>query len=570
MPPKKKTEGERRAEKRVMVQQDQSEILEEVGAELDEETGELLVDAERVREIGAVDVGAVIENRRQKEFIDKKRGGEKVTFNTDDPLQRYEMLIATWPPNTIDIYVRRLTGAAAQHVITSRPRSGTELYEAIKQQIHREHPEADYELKFNDSNHKVWRGTGRITMPDTRPTGGASMNQTYYPQQPPQAPPVVTAPVTPPVAPQQPQDMNGMMNTVQGMFELFQRMQPKPEPAAPAAPPPPPIIQMPPQPAANDPAGQLVWIQQMFEMFQKMQPPGAPPVAAPVPAPAPVVVQPPPPPPQDSMASTMTMMQQMFELFQKMQPQQPQPQRRPAYYPQEDRDPRGERYREAYEPRREPRGYDPRDPRGYPQHQPPPPPRTPADELRDAMSVMRTTMQSLQEFQAMLPQQQQRQEPVAQGVDDDDDSPIQMVEAGPAKLVFDRSSGDLRTIESLGANLPTAFKWVGEQLQELSKSQQRAQGQTRQQLPPGFVEVTPGYEPPPGYVAVSIEQEERLPPPPERMPPPVRQQAPQAPQQAWGAPPVQTWGAPTTPAPPPPEEPEEVAPWGDPPDQEEE
>jgi hypothetical protein len=48
--------------------------------------------------------------------------------------------------------------------------------------------------------------------------------------------------------------------------------------------------------------------------------------------------------------------------------------------------------------------------------------------------------------------------------------------------------------------------------------------------------VGPGYQPPPGFVAVPVDQvqENDLPPPPERVPPPIRSE-PRAP---WGAPPI--------------------------------
>ena len=150
-------------------QQDGADVVAEVGAEQDEASGELVADEAKIREIGAVSSEAVIENRRIEEIVNKKRGGVAgIQFNVDDPLLQYETVIKVWPPNTIDISVKRLTGLPLSNVITSRPRSGTELLEAIRA-LHGEHDEATYALRFYDTHGKQIRGNGQITMPDTRP-----------------------------------------------------------------------------------------------------------------------------------------------------------------------------------------------------------------------------------------------------------------------------------------------------------------------------------------------------------------------------------------------------------------
>lgn len=567
--------------KPLLVQQDQSEVLEEVGATRDDDSGELVASEDRVREIGAVDADAVRENARMKAFVDKKRGGVKnVTFNTDDPLLKYEMLIALWAPNTIDIYVRRLTGAPAQHVITSRPRSGAELYEAMKI-VHGAYEEAAYELKFTDNSQKVWRGSAKITMPDTRsaaPQGQPPMNYPYYPPAgPPGAPgypPPPGYPPVAPVAPAPPPAPGADLGQLQQLFELFTRMQRQAAPPQPQAPPQPMVLPPPP----TDPAAQMAWMQQAFEIFQRMQ---AQPGAAPPPL-QPTVV----PVAQPTSGLDLAQLQQIFGLFREMMTQaQPAPAPPPYRRPYDPRE-------RGYDPRdpRDSRGYDPREqgPRygepeyGAPGYRPPPPPyqggyrgpggpgsgygppaqpRSHTDELREAVSFVRTAAQSLREMQTMMPWNREAPEQAAAGPEEDD-SPVQVVDAGPAKFVINKEDGGMRGFESVLVNLPSVMKWGGEQFEKISKAHDERQRQAqppRQQLAPGYVEVTPGYRPPPGFVAVPIDQEEyqehmerqqgrqapqrRLPDPPERMPPPIhaeeQEEGPYT-EQPWGAPP--SWG----------------------------
>jgi hypothetical protein len=133
-----------------------------------DDPGELVVDEDKIRALGAIDAESVRENRRLKDIVNKKRSGMKgVLFNAGDVLIKYETLIKLWPINTIDISVKRLTGSPVQHMILSRPRSGAELYGAIRA-VHGQYEEAEYELKFFDNNSKEFRGNGQITMPDTR------------------------------------------------------------------------------------------------------------------------------------------------------------------------------------------------------------------------------------------------------------------------------------------------------------------------------------------------------------------------------------------------------------------
>lgn len=499
-------------------QESEADILEEVRGKRDE-SGELLVSEEDLLAVGAVDAESVLTNRRMDEVVKRKRGGEKnITFNSDDLLTRYEELIQRWPPNTLDISVRRLTGHEVTHTITSRPRSGVELYNAIKD-VHGQSEESKYEVKIWDTNQKRYRCTGRITMPDTRPPGQQGQQpMNYYPppspvtnhafgyaQQPVAGapPPMQAAPASDPVA---------MMSQ---MFDMFQRMQ------ATVQPPPPPQFQpapvMPPMPSPQaSPAEMMAWMQQAFGMFQKMQGAAPAPVAAPLPAPTP------PPSPIGGIAETMTVMKQMFEMFQSMQPPPPRNEfrggPRPPYYPQGDRG-------------GPPSSFSPDGQR--PQQQQPQRQLTMAEQFKESIGVVRTAVGVIEEMDSLLPGRGGQQEAALNLDDDDDDNPIKIVDTGRGKLAVNKSDGALRWVETGMMALPDLLKWLGEQHEVIQKANKDRQQPRRQQLPPGYVEVGPNYQPPPGYVAIPVEQEEELPPPPEHMPPPI-QETPS--RRAWGAP----------------------------------
>src|ERR1700722_5291949 len=114
-------------------QQDESAIIAEIGAApTGDGSGELEGDENKILEAGAVDSESVLENRRSNEIVGKVRSGQKgVLFNLDNVLEKYDLVIRTWPPNTIDILASRVTGTPVQWVIQSRPRSGAELYAAL-------------------------------------------------------------------------------------------------------------------------------------------------------------------------------------------------------------------------------------------------------------------------------------------------------------------------------------------------------------------------------------------------------------------------------------------------------
>ena len=637
-------------------QQDEADIVAEVGAERDEESGELVVDEESVLAVGAVDADSVRENRRLRTIVDKKRGNQKnVPFNASDLFTKYETLIKWWPPNTLNINVKRLTGTPIQRVISSCPRSGAELYEALRV-IHGQSEEANYEIKFFDTNGKEFRGTCQITMPDARsaPPQGPNM-QPYYPNGMPPAPPgypqapVYAVPVPVPAGyppgypppgyvqqqppPQQPQQAQPQQQAP-AQAPQPQQQQPMQPPQV--------FVQQPPPPPAFDPTPMITMMNQMFGMFEQMraaaQPPPAPVAPAPQypptfmmplppPQPAPQPMMPPPPSPHASPQEQMAWMQEAFRLFQQMQPaQQPAAPSRggreapqapnmtamgmpPAQPPPgmifvpgigyvafdalmramsgQQGAPQQERpYRPPYQrpygyPQGDPNapspyggppgpgpgqgpgpGYDarppysgPHSPYGSHAQQQPPRQQTSAEQLRDALTTVRTAVDAVHEIDALLPGR--REAPAEIVREEEDDSPIQVIETGPAKIVINRKDGTMRGWETAWSNMPDLLKWAGEQREAIQKSaneRQRAQQQPPRQLADGYVEVGPGYQPPPGFVAVPVEQpapqyhqappqpqyQQDLPPPPAHVPPPI---------QSVPAPPPgrRTWGAPTIP-----------------------
>lgn len=335
-----------------------------------------------------------------------------------------------------------------------------------------------------------------------------------YPQQPWQSP----QPQPTPPAQFVPQATDPMAMMGQ-MFQLLQQMQAAvPQPQVQFQPPP---AMSSPQVTPTDPMAMMT---QMFEMLRKMQGQVVPP-AVPQPQfqPAPTAAA-----PQQPVVDPMVMMTTMFDLFQKMQSSmrsaaEPGPSsfRRPPYSPQGDR---GEGGPSRYQ--------GPPGPPQLPQRQ-----LTMAEQFRESISVVRQAASVIQEMETMLPGREQDM-PGVQA--DDDDSPVRVIDTGPAKIVVNKSDGSTRLWETGMANMDKIFKWVGEQHEVIQKAH-AAKQQPQRQLPPGYVEVGPGYTPPPGFVAVpedplQHEQESPLSPAPENIPPPI------------GSSSSRTWGAPTIPS----------------------
>lgn len=583
-------------------QQDDADIVNEVGAQRDEDTGELVADEARVAELGAADVESVHENRRMRRMTDRRRGGEKgVHFNVADVIAKYDLVTKTWPPNTLYISMIALTGSPVQYMIRSFPKNGVELYEAI-QQHHGRREETRWSIKVVDASNKQYRANGEITMPDTR---DSAPNQPYSPygsqqpyQQPQFAPPYGAPPSYPPQHPYPqpfPQSPYGAQSYAGP---------PSPPTSAPASapvqPPPPPVIQVTPPPAL-DPNQMFGWMQQMFQMFQQMQSRPADPSAV-QPPPPPMAyspVPPPPPPPAPSQTDPNAMlawMSQMFQMFQQAQasavsrgpapdpgsqPQAPNPAAMMAalgmppvtpppgmifvpglgFVPIERlmqamadsvSGPPGP-YRPTYRsPYRAPPYGGGGEPAPPPFAAPPVgPPVVPAqrsakDQIRESMDLLRSAVEFAQDFASVIPGQQQ-QPPQAEPYNPDNDNPIRTIDAGGAKILVNKEDGRLRGWETGWANIDKIFKFVGEQAEVFRRSSAERsaapQQPPRQQLPPGIVEVTPGYQPPPGYVVGppidprQIPQGEALPSPPAQMPPPMQAApTPEPTRPAWGPP----------------------------------
>jgi hypothetical protein len=484
----------------IPAQEEEADIIEEAGAEQDEETGELMADVDRVRKLGAADPATVREDRRLRSIANKKRQGKKnVGFGTTDPLVVYETLLKAWEPDSIDITFKRLSGSQQPtHVIRSRPRSRTELYEVFMT-FHGQSEMAEYDVRFHDSSGHQWRGQGRITMPDTRPKGNG-----HYPQQQP------AAPGSPSVVVQAPpgQDMGSMFSTFQQMFDMFQNMQQRMAPQQYSSQPQMPI--MPPQPPPTaSPGEQMAWMQQVFDMFQRMQGSAArgghqQPQHAPM---GPNLPTTPPPPgyvyrwlPESNCC--------VLEPVNRPMPSRQEPRQfrdRAPYYPQ------GE-------------GQE-RDPYARPSHQ------GPVDPLRESMSNVRRAMALREELDSLFGGQRRGGEgyDIDGAPEQDPDSPVIIERTADLELIRNREDGNIRGWDTFLVNLPGMIKQGGEYLDKISKTavaerQRRERAQIREQLPPGYAYVEVPAEEVRQVQTQAPQSRDDLPPPPTHVPPPIREE----------------------------------------------
>lgn len=555
-------------------QEDEADIVAEVGAELDEESGDLLADAEKIAKIGAVDAESVRENRRVESFVNQKRAGKDgISFNAGDLLSKFEAVVKIWPPNTLDIGVKRLTGTPVEHIIISRPRSASELYRELMT-IHGQYEEAKYQIKIVDSNSKQYRANGQIVLPDTRVQQGQPMTAQYPqqpgypPQQQPWQPPAQQPQQTPPAYPPQPPGAP----------------QPPAQQPAPQAPPqqPPIVMQTPQGPNPMD------VMQQTFDMFRQMQDTLAAQQAAQPhqQAPAPQMPQAPPTDPT-------AMMQQMWDMFQQMVSTQQQPGAVPQAAPQQAANPMAAMMGMMGAPPIEPPAgtiwvpgfgfvplekmaqvfgggaampqsqgrvpYRPPTPPGgapYTPPAPPAPPKSAAEQFQEAVGIVQTAVDAVRQVDALIPKQPGATAPAAD-TKSEDESPVKVMDMGDAKLLFDKEDGTLRPWETLGANAKGLMDWVAEQREKRGKEEETDEEED-ETLPVGYVRVKPGYQPPPGTVAVPVDPsqipqqpapqapqqtapaqaapppQQGLTPPPENVPPPMESTPP--PQRQWGAP----------------------------------
>jgi hypothetical protein len=522
-------------------QQDEADIVAEIGAVPEEsaegeEPGALVADESKIKELGAVDAESVRDNRRMEDLVNKKRSGQaRAPFNIEDLLEKYDGLLKFWPANTIDIKVKRLTGSPVQWVIRSRPKSGAELYTVLMTH-HGRYEEAGYEVEFVDSSDKQKRGKGRIVLTDTRDQGQPTTGPTMM-QQPMQPPPNG--------------GMGDPVTLMQRMFGMFLDMQNAARGGAPGAPPPSPA----PSSSAPPSVDPIAMMQQTFDMYRQMQQLQQQPVA-PSAAPA--------PPP--SSADPIAMMSWMMQTMQRMQqPAAPSPPPAPHagppgalpgmppiqappgmfFVPGFGFVPADRLFQALGAPAAPP----PPGPGAYrtaayggPSGGPPPGPpmrqKSAVEEFREAASVIDTAMGIADRFRPP-PEDDGARRRYNVGDDGDDSNPVKVVDVGNGwPIVMDRENGSVRAFETVTANMGNVLKWFSEQREALQNRVEARRGPQRT-LPPGYVEVTPGYTPPPGFVAVPVDS---LPPPPapEHMPEPIAPQSPRT----WGAPPMPMPGGP--------------------------
>jgi len=541
-----------------------------MGGSPDPVSGEQASDEQTVRNVGAVDAASVRENRRITRIVHKKRTGQQdIPINVDDVLVKYDTILRLYPADSMYISVKRVSGGTqVQQTITSYPRSGKELYDAILR-VHGRHEEAGYEVNFIDASGKVYRGKGRITMPDTSSAQGQPMGYPPYgaPPPPPGYPSQPFQPQQggPPAA--QGQDFSGLLAGFRQLMEMMQAYQ---------AGGPPPAQQ--PEPTPPGMPGDLIdQMRQMLDMMQQGQP-GARPGAR-VPAQQPAM--------NPQVAQVMAMMGMG------MPPVPPPPGMLfvPGfgYIPVEQlmravgggqlgggggggggggyRS--GGPYRGPFSPNAAAGGEDPQQrgpsygPHSYTQRgaaaaveQP----RTAAEQFRDSIALIRTAASAARDFQSLFPGQEAPEPDVA--TPDDESSPVRVIDTGSAKLVVNKKDGSLRAWETGFANVGPLLKWAADQV-EIARTRQQQQPPPKV-LPEGYVEVTPGYQPPPGYVAVPENPPpyggapSPFPPPPSNIPPPLGGYPPDAqtppplrpvpaPASAPAPSPAgRTWGAPTT------------------------
>lgn len=274
------------------------EVDAKVGAE-QQEDGSDLVDEETVRKLGAVNAEAARENERRKEIIDRKRGGEKrVPWGEMNAVLMYDDIVSLWPANTLSLCVTRLTGTPLTMYIYGYPRSGQELYNAIKTQVHGRREETEYSVTVRDAQSKFDKGKGRVTLPNTLDEAGPA--QPPHAQAPAPPPQIVSSPApggyyampgAPGAAPavySADPVVQHLMRELAELRALVARGLPAAAPAAPAPAAAPPAAAAPVPVAAAAPPGQVYFVPglgyvQSVAAAPQVQQPQAPPAAPPAP-----------------------------------------------------------------------------------------------------------------------------------------------------------------------------------------------------------------------------------------------------------------------------------------------
>ena len=437
-----------------------------------------------------------------------------------DVFAQYEDVVRNCGP--VSVYVERKGAQPGVWLLDHYPQNGPELYAALRH-LHGQSLSSEYELRFRSGGDQ--RGSGHVTLPHVPAT---------LPQQVP--------------PPQQ---------YVQPPPQQLQYAAPAQQYAPPQPPPPAPPQQTSP---ADQYAAFYAMQRQQLELLQEMQRTAAAgqqiPPPPPLPPPAQPVMQPPPvaPPPSgtpaDQYAAFYAMQRQQLELLQEMQrtaaagQQQPHAQTQtvaqPQQQPQRPQGPpgtvwvadlqqfvrldvlyqamTGERPSGASGHRAPPGPSSPY----YGGDAPPPDPAQPTygrsahappvqqpQREKTPMEVMREAITLTQTLVSMADQVRPPQQAVAapEPEEPDDDSPVRVVDLGGAKGVFNVSDGSTRFMESIIANVPGVFKAAGEAWESARKARAEEEARRQQQkpqLPPGFVEVGPGYVPPEGFVAIPV------------------------------------------------------------------
>jgi hypothetical protein len=428
----------------------------------------------------------------------------------------------------MEIWVTDTQTGAKFKPIKSHPKKSSDLYEIVEA-LHGQKEATDYKIEFRSSDRREKLGHGRFTMPDTRPQTPQGQPQMYpppygYPQHPgpQQAAPQQQAPQNPQnpiyVQPAQGPDMGSMLAGMREMLETFQTFQQRmapPQQPQPVQQPQQPFV-MPQPPASADMGSMTAWMRECLDLFNQMQ--SALSRGGPQPQPQP-----------------------------QAPPQTPGPQGMPSFQP-----PAGTRWVWAPEAGwmalpinsgngspvyRGPRS--PYYPQGAPHDEGPPrraqynpqePPKSPVDVFREAASQMRAYRSVAEDFANVFGGGSRDEPPEV--VSEDDDSPIKIIDTGHGKLAVNKEDGALRWAETGLMALPKVLEWMSEQREAIQTAAKERQA-PRQKLPDGYVEIGPGYKPPPGYTAVPVDE---LPRPPEHVPPPIDE--PQ--RQPWGAPTMPT------------------------------
>ena len=438
-----------------------------------------------------------------------------------DVFAQYEDVVRNCGP--VSVYVERKGAQPGVWLLDHYPQNGPELYAALRH-LHGQSLSSEYELKFRSGGDQ--RGSGHVTLPHVPATLPQQVPPPQqYVQPPPQqlqyaAPAQQYAPPQPPPPPAPPQQTSPV-----DQYAAFYAMQ-----------------------------------RQQLELLQEMQRTAAAgqqiPPPPPLPPPAQPVMQPPPvaPPPSgtpaDQYAAFYAMQRQQLELLQEMQrtaaagQQQPhaqtQPVAQPQQQPQRPQGPPGTVWvadlqqfvrldvlYQAMTGERPSGGSGYRAPPGpsspyYRGDAPPPDPAQPTygrsayappvqqpQREKTPMEVMREAITLTQTLVSMADQVRPPQQAVAapEPEEPDDDSPVRVVDLGGAKGVFNVSDGSTRFMESIIANVPGVFKAAGEAWESARKARAEEEARRQQQkpqLPPGFVEVGPGYVPPEGFVAIPV------------------------------------------------------------------